>query len=557
MKTFLLYLTTLVLISFSFIQTAFAEEVPDATFKGHTDLIYSITFSPDGDLLASKSRDGVLKIWDVHNEQLMHTINTSQRGAIAFSPDGNLLASGGGTDNVVNLWDPNTGELLRTLEEHLDKVSSVAFNPDGDILASGSADGWVRLWNPHTGQLLRTFRSTEDVSIVFRNDGSIITYDVNNPRFPDRPAISVWELETTELLYTVEPDVHEVFGVTFSPDRGIFASAGWAGVDLWDANTGDLIRPLPIRGQVFFRTTFSPDGRILAGSRDFGFIEIWDTETGSHLRSISAHSHDAYAIAFSPNGQTLATTGANDYLIRLWQITPPGEVETPEPPDFLKDKNLQSWKEDFGQGHLKSWASRKLQRERVTWQIQNERLSVQTKAWCNQRINVNDALELQTNYTLRFTELPLDTEQIHVKLSIHSTSNANVGIFIGKDPKDDLTHPLEYAYQFTDHRIGNPEVLTASSAPVIGFSLDAIEVVFDRGHFYFYSNDVYITDFDSLTLKKVDLLGIVVFPKFCTESAEVIVDDFIILGPSITDAGSLDVHPNHKLTVLWGKLKHR
>ena len=557
MKTFLLFLTALVSISFAFIHSTLAEEVPDATFKGHADLIYTITFSPDGDLLASKSRDGSLKIWDVQNEQLMHTINTSRRGAIAFSPDSSILASAGGTDKVVNLWNPNTGELLRTFEEHLADVSSVAFSPDGDILASGSADGWVRLWNPHTGELLKTHRSIEDVSIVFRNDGSILTYDVNNPRFPDRPAISVWELETTELLYTVEPDVSEVFGVNFSPDRGILASAGWGGVDLWDANTGELIRPLPIRGQVFFRITFSPDGRILAGSRDFGVIEIWDTETGSHLRSISAHSHDAYAIAFSPDGQTLATTGANDYLIRLWRITPPGEVETPEPPGFLKDKNLQSWKEDFGQGHLKSWTSRKLQRERVTWQIKNERLSARTKAWCNQRIIVNDELALQTNYTLRLTELPIDTDQLHVKLSIHSTSNANVGIFMGKDPKDDLTHPLEYAYQFTDHRIGSPEILTASPAPVLGFNLNKIDVVFDRGHFYLYSDDAYITDFDSGTLKKVDMLGIVVFPKICTEIAEVVVDDFVISGPSITGAGSLDVHPNHKLTVLWGKLKHR
>ncbi len=550
-----LFLFIFLIISAVFLPDTFALDSPLTTFEGHTDVIYDVVFSPDGDLLASKSRDGTIKIWNVDTKELLRTINTSQRGQITFNPDGNVLASAGGTDQSVNLWDPNTGELLRTLEGHNDKVETVAFNTDGDILASGSIDGWVRLWNPQTGHLIRTHRTIEDVSLVFRDDGSILTCDVKNPHFPEKPEINVLELETQELLYTVEPDVSEVFGITFSPDRGILASAGWGGVDLWDAETGKLLRPLPIRSQVFFSAAFSPDGSILASSRDFGAVEIWDAETGTHLRTISAHSHDAYAVAFSPDGRTLATTGGWDNLIRLWRITPPNEVDPPPPPDFLTNKNMQSWREDFGEGHLNSWKRRELQRERVTWQIKNGRLSARTKAWCNQRLNLGEQLAQQTNYTYRFTAFPIDTEQLSVKLSIHSTSNANVGIFMGKDPQDDLVHPLEYAYQFANHRIGSPEVLSAVSAPEMGFNLDEIEVVFDRGHFYLYSDDEYITDFDSKTLNRVDMLGIAVFPKFCPEIAEVVVDDFVVSGPSIYDAGSLDVQSKNKVTVLWGKLK--
>ena len=104
---------------------------------------------------------------------------------------------------------------------------------------------------------------------------------------------------------------------------------------------------------------------------------------------------------------------------------------------------------------------------------------------------------------------------------------------MGKDPQDDLTHPLEYAYQFANHRIGSPEVISAVSAPEMGFNLDEIEVVFDRGHFYLYSDDEYITDFDSKTLNSIDLLGIVVFPQKCSSIAEAVVDNFEISGLSI------------------------
>ena len=554
MKTILVYLTTSVLISFAFIPVT-AEEVPQATFKGHTDFIYSITFSPDGDLLASKSRDGSLKIWDVNTKKLVHTINTSQRGEIAFSPDGNLLASGGGIDKVVNLWDPNSGELLRTFEEHLDKVTSVAFNPNGDMLASASVDGWVHLWNPHTGQLLNTIRSIEDVSIVFRDDGSIISYAIKNHDFPNTPEIKVWELETGELLYTLEPDVDEVFGVAFSPDRDVLASAGWGGVELWNAHTGDLLLSFPSVSTVFLDAAFSPDQRILASSKEFGVIMLWDLETGLLLKSFQAHNGDADSLAFSPDGRTLATTGT-DNLIQLWQISPPDDLETPQPPEFLSDKDLQTRVEDFDEGHLNSWTKRKLQRERVTWQVKNQRLHARTVGWCNQRLNVSNQLAEQTNYTLKFEALPLDVEQLSVKLNIHSTDNTNVGIFIGKDPRDDLTHPLEYAYQFANHRLGSPEVLQGSTPPDIGYNLDEINVVFDRGHFYLYSHAEYITDFDTKTLKTVDFLGIVVFPKRCIEIAEAVVDDFVISGPSILQ-GSLDVHPKNRVAILWGQLKQQ
>ena len=78
---------------------------------------------------------------------LIHTLtgHTDDVYSMAFSPDGNKIASGS-HDNTFRLWDAQMGMLIRTLTGHTDVVSSVAFSPDGNTIATGSHDGTVLLW---------------------------------------------------------------------------------------------------------------------------------------------------------------------------------------------------------------------------------------------------------------------------------------------------------------------------------------------------------------------------------------------------------------------------
>ncbi|MDB9376380.1 helix-hairpin-helix domain-containing protein, partial [Nodularia sphaerocarpa] len=66
--------------------------------------------------------------------------------SVAFSPDGQTLASGS-DDKTIKLWDVNSGNLRRTLTGHSHLVWSVAFRPDGQTLASGSTDNTIKLWD--------------------------------------------------------------------------------------------------------------------------------------------------------------------------------------------------------------------------------------------------------------------------------------------------------------------------------------------------------------------------------------------------------------------------
>src|SRR5262245_27315558 len=114
----------------------------------HNSIVSSVTFSPDGKMLATGSSDRTVKLWDVTTGQELTTLEgqMAQVRSVAFSPDGKMLATGS-DDRTARLWDVTTGQELTTLKGHMTQVWSVAFSPDGKMLATGSSDRTVKLWD--------------------------------------------------------------------------------------------------------------------------------------------------------------------------------------------------------------------------------------------------------------------------------------------------------------------------------------------------------------------------------------------------------------------------
>ncbi|WP_019500718.1 NB-ARC domain-containing protein [Pseudanabaena sp. PCC 6802] len=130
------------------------------TFAGHTAQIWSVAFSPDGQTLASGSRDRTIKLWDVRTGRCWQTLDghAGDIWSVAFSPDGKMLATGG-DDCKVRLWDARAGQVQAILQGHHGSVQSVIYSLDARTLASGSEDETIKIWDIATGGCLKTLRA--------------------------------------------------------------------------------------------------------------------------------------------------------------------------------------------------------------------------------------------------------------------------------------------------------------------------------------------------------------------------------------------------------------
>jgi WD40 repeat protein len=149
-----------------------------------------------------------------------YTDYTDQVSCITFSIDGQVVASGS-WDETAKIWDTSTGQCLTTFRDHRDRVYEVKLSPDSKLCASWGLDDVIRIWNVRTGNQVSTFRHDDHLrSMCFSLDGTQLVY-------LSKSEVTLLDVRTGDCFASMQVEHEKFTDITFGVDGSSIILRGY------------------------------------------------------------------------------------------------------------------------------------------------------------------------------------------------------------------------------------------------------------------------------------------------------------------------------------------
>ena len=278
---------------------------------GHKSWISDFDFQPGSNMLISAAYEGRLQWWNdalaVPTSIRTVAAHKGQVRTISFSRDGQYIATAG-NDKLVRIWRAADGAMLKELAGHTSHIYNLAFHPNGKHLVSGDLKGTLKQWELETWQLVRDY----DAKLLHKYDTGFMA-DCGGIRGID-----------------FSPDGRFLAVGGIGEVSNAFAGIGKPTVLIFDWVTGQRIHVLNPKGAFqgsVWALHFHPSGTFLvaAGGGGSGGMWFWDVETETALLDVALPAV-AYDLSFHPDGLRMAVA-SYDNSIKIFDLGPkPPEV---------------------------------------------------------------------------------------------------------------------------------------------------------------------------------------------------------------------------------------
>jgi WD40 repeat protein len=323
-------------------------------YRGHSDNIFTVAWSPDGKYIASGSRDKTVRIWDAAT--VAPSINRGARFiegdslfiyrghnkcvlSATWSPGHGAYIASGDTTGIVQVWDAFTGSSIVSYHGHTRFVRSVAWSPDGRYIASGGdyGDSTAQVWQAFTGKQIYTHDQQYRIFSVAWAPGLSGPSITRGPtdRGPTWIAsssfdgsVQVWQVphgnSSEYKLFSYHAHSGPVYALSWSPDGAHIVSGGQDAIlRIWNvarsesaSGTGSVIRTYNSHTRPVKAVAWSPDGKHIASGGDDMTIQIWEAATARHVATYSGHTSWVRALDWSPDGNRIVSASGN--TLHVW-----------------------------------------------------------------------------------------------------------------------------------------------------------------------------------------------------------------------------------------------
>lgn len=327
--------------------------------QGHEDVVWDLSWSPDGTMLASASWDQTLRIWDVAAQKELFSLRgDDQYTNVAWSPDGNTLAATTWYP-AVELWDVerrNQLDVVETLTEMT--INDLAWSPDGERLAVATDGDGVLLWDPTTKAAQVRLDVATTYCVRWSPDGTMLATCGSE----DTPSIRIWQSDTGDLIQEFTGHNYGVYDIAWAQGGEFLLSVGgddtarlWNVAEGWEEGTvlefeGTLLHVLWLEESQsvvlaaasgtmmsfpldntddddmawldahtasLYSLSWSPDSDYVAAGGSDATVRVWDAWSGEQTGLWDGHDYGVNAVSWSPDGTYVASAG-DDGQVFLW-----------------------------------------------------------------------------------------------------------------------------------------------------------------------------------------------------------------------------------------------